>query len=103
MSALKFERGDHVELAHALLDVLRAGGGEILCVDRVFWRIDEGTAQQIPAYVPRRIVASFAGQKLDGGRVLRISWGDIRGATEVARMICSATAEQADRVRGGAS
>jgi hypothetical protein len=96
----RFERGDHVELGHALLDVLRAQGGEIVYLDQRLWRITDEDVREIPAYEARRIVADFAGSQVgDGGRVLRIFWSSITGAIWCARMCCAASPEQAERIR----
>ncbi len=80
-----FERGDHVELAQALLGQLRSDGGAVVFDDGALYREDPAThvfAEVSPNH-ESRIVQSFAGAHV-GKKELRIRATDVTGAIALA-------------------
>ncbi|WP_437638356.1 DNA primase family protein [Sorangium sp. So ce854] len=83
---VRFARGDHAELAKAVLHAL--GPAPLTYDAGEFWRYDalRGIWELLPSHVVRHTAAGFAGAPVgDDEKPLKVNVADVRGAEAIAR------------------
>lgn len=87
MSERIFLRGDHAELADALIEILTRNGAKQKLPGAPLYREIDGKTQFVSEPEMSRIIQSFAGSKIVGSsHPLRIQHGTVRAVIKLARV-----------------